>query len=60
MRESLKLFASISVALAIAGCNAGGLGVPATIDQSASPTHQIPQWQARAPNPGPVRCSASF
>jgi subtilase family serine protease len=47
MRGTLKLFAPFAAALAIAGCNAGGSSVPATIGQSASDAHPIPQWQAQ-------------
>ncbi len=47
MLRSLKLFATFAAALGIAGCNAGGSGVPATIGQSASGARAIPQWRAQ-------------
>jgi subtilase family serine protease len=47
MLRSLRLFASFAVALALAGCNAGGTSLPATIGQSASEPHPIPQWQVQ-------------
>ena len=65
MLRSFKLFAPVA-ALAIAGCNAGGSGVPATIGQSASQTHQSRSGRrrtsriARAPKAARVRCIARF
>jgi subtilase family serine protease len=47
MLRSLKLFAPFAAALMVAGCGAGGSGVPATIGQSTSEAHPIPQWQAQ-------------
>ncbi|MGB8910284.1 MAG: S8 family serine peptidase [Candidatus Cybelea sp.] len=63
MLRSFKLFAP-AAALAIAGCNAGGLTVPGTIGQPMSEAHAIPRWQAQnlahracpESRPGEVQC----
>ena len=47
MLRSFKLFATFAAALGMAGCNAGGSGVPATIGQSTSEARVIPQWRAQ-------------
>ncbi|MGA8534084.1 MAG: S8 family serine peptidase [Candidatus Tumulicola sp.] len=61
----MKLFTRFAVALALAGCNAGGsAGMPAAIGQSTSEMHSIPQWEARnlahracpQVGPGDVQC----
>ena len=49
MLRSFKLFATFAAALGMAGCNAGGSGVPATIGQSTSEARVIPQWQGAEP-----------
>jgi subtilase family serine protease len=47
MLRSLRLYTPFAAALAIAGCNAGGQSVPATIGQSTVEAPSMPQWQAR-------------
>jgi hypothetical protein len=64
MHGTLKLFAPFAAALAIAGCNASGSSVPATVGQSTSESRSIPQWQAQnlahracpEPAPGGMQC----
>jgi hypothetical protein len=62
----MKLIALVVAMLALAACNGGDSGVPATISQSASETRPIPHWQAQnlahraCPDvpPGQVQCQA--
>ena len=66
MRESLKLWASFSVAIALAACNAGSPSVPVTTERSDSQAHQEPSGRrcisrgALVPALRLARCSVRF
>src|SRR5580700_5883661 len=53
MLGRLKLLAPFTVALAIAGCNAGGPSVPVMTEQYASQSYPAPQWQLLILNKSP-------